>query len=79
MLRARGRVRGPKGVPRAHLWRTLTMPSSRCVPQREAGVMPGKLKLGSFAQPASPSKLLLGATPKTQTIATLQHCLQASS
>ena len=37
---------------RAHLWRTLTMPSSRWLPQRVAGVMPGKLKLGSLLQPA---------------------------
>lgn len=28
------------------------MPSSRCAPQRDAGVCPGKLKLGSFVQPA---------------------------
>ncbi len=39
------------GSARSHLCRTLTMPSSRWLPQRDAGVVPGKLKLGSLVQP----------------------------
>ena len=45
-----GWMRGVRAV--SHLCRTLTMPSSRWLPQRVAGVMPAKLKLGSLLQPA---------------------------
>ena len=48
---------------------TFTIPSSRCVPQREAGVWPGKLKLGSFVHPAVDEPALAAFWRQAQTVA----------